>query len=366
MEVSRMQGPVQPSPGRRAGDSQNASGQNTGELKDWQRNTWFGPVPDNSNPFEEPETAPELLEVRSSSVSDHTGEFWTDQQQTGYQYAAREIREQSDTRHRERTNKQGRRRISLRTVMIVFLLFTAAFAAVYFGVFRIREIRVTGNNLVSSADIIQFSGIHRGDSILRLSEEETGRRLTSAAITAARERNNYTYYTLEFRYIEKELPGTVTIAVREREACCFLTWCGIMYVMDKNGMVLYETENPYMKDSVVLVEVKGLDIRSGAHLGQTMVLSSAAQELIFRDLFLEMKVLGCTDQILEADLSNPSSILLTTRDHFTVSLGNSESLHAKLRALFLVRDKLKEMGTTSGSINVSNPETPFYSPSSPQ
>ena len=28
--------------------------------------------------------------------------------------------------------------------------------------------------------------------------------------------------------------------------------------------------------------------------------------------------------------------------------------------------RLKEMGKTSGSINVSNPETPFYSPSSPQ
>ena len=361
-----MQGPAQPSPGRRAGDPQNASGQNTGELRDWQKNTWFGPVPDNSNPFEEPETAPELLEARSSSVSDHTGEFWTDQQQTGYQYSAREVKEQSDDLHRDRTGGRQKNRISLRTVVVVVLLFAAAFAAVYFGIFRIREIRVTGNSLVSTADIIQFSGIRRGDSILSLSEEETGRRLTAAAITADRERSNYTYYTLEFRYLEKELPGTVTIAVREREACCFLTWCGIMYVMDKNGMVLYETENPYMKDTVVLVEVKGLDIRSGAHLGQTMVLSSASQELIFRDLFLEMKVLGCTDQILEADLSNPSSLLLTTRDNFSVSLGNGESLHAKLRALFLVRDKLKEMGKTSGSINVSNPETPFYSPNSPQ
>ena len=361
-----MQGPVQPSPGRRAGDSRNASGQNTGELKDWQKNTWFGPVPDNVNPFDEPETAPELLEARSSSVSDHTGEFWTDQQQTGYRYPAGEGKESPDVRGRERTGGRERNRISLRTVAVVLLLFAAAFAGIYFGVFRIREIRVTGNSLVSSADIIQFSGIRRGDSILRLSEEETGKRLIASAITAARERNNYTYYTLEFRYLEKELPGTVTIAVREREACCFLTWCGIMYVMDKNGMVLFETEDPAMKDSVLLVEVKGLDIRSGAHLGQTMVLSSASQELIFRDLFLEMKVLGCTDQILEADLSNPSSILLTTRDHFTVSLGSSESLHAKLRALFLVRDKLKEMGKTGGSINVSNPETPFYSPSSPQ
>ena len=115
-----------------------------------------------------------------------------------------------------------------------------------------------------------------------------------------------------------------------------------------------------------LVEVKGLDIRAGAQAGQTIVLTSASQELLFKDLFMEMKVLGCTDQILEADLSNPSSILLTTRDNYTVALGSSDSLHAKLRSMLLVREKLREMGKTAGAINVSNPETPFFSPDSPQ
>ena len=96
-----------------------------------------------------------------------------------------------------------------------------------------------------------------------------------------------------------------------------------------------------------------------------MVLSSATQEVAFKDLFLEMKILGCTSQILEADLSNPDSILLTTRDRFTVSMGNSESLHAKLRSMLLVRQKLAEMGKDSGTINVTNPEAPSYSPAAP-
>lgn len=362
-----MQGSVPPPANRRAGDTSNVSGQNDGNLKDWQKNTWFGPAPANSNPFEEPENAPELLEARSSNVSNHTGSFWNTQEQTGYQYDTGELKRQSGENIRERRKQRPQeRRISLRAMGAVILLLLAAFLATYFGVFRIRNIRVIGNNMVSSADIIRFSGIRRGSSILSLSEEETGRRLNAGAVSSAAETGNYTYYTLQFRYLEKELPDTVTIAVREREACCFLTWCGIMYVMDKNGMVLYESENPEMRNQVALVEVKGMDIRSGAHLGQTMVLSSTAQELVFRDLFLEMKVLGCTDQIMEADLSNLSSILLTTRDHFTVSLGNGESLHAKLRSMMLVREKLKEMGKTSGSITVSNPETPFYSPDSPR
>ena len=362
-----MQGPVPPSSGRRAGDAGNVSGSNNGNLKDWQKNTWFGPAPANSNPFEEPETAPELLEARSSNVSNHTGSFWNTQEQTGYQYDTGEIRKQSAAiSKKQQKKKTGERQVSLRTFGIVLILLLAAFLVTYFGVFRIRSIRVVGNSSISSADIIRFSGIRRGGSILSLSEDETERRLNANAVSAAIETGNYTYYTLQFRYLEKELPDTVTIAVREREACCFLTWCGIMYVMDKSGMVLYESEDPEMRNRVALVEVKGLDIRSGAHLGQTMVLSSTAQELVFRDLFLEMKVLGCTDQILEVDLSNLSSILLTTRDHFTVSLGNSDSLHAKLRSMLLVHEKLIEMGKTSGSITVSNPETPSYSPDSPR
>ena len=360
-----MQGPLQPRPGRRAGDPSGSPGGENGSLKDWQKNTWFGPAPSNTNPFEEPEDAPELLEQRSSNVSDRSGSFWSDQEQTGYQYSTQSL---SKTRASKAADiGQRERRISLRAVGILVLLIVTAAAVLYFGIFRIREIRVIGNKDISAADVIRFSGIRKGDSILRLSESDTERRLTNAATSAAAEQGNFNYYRLQFRYLEKELPGTVTIAVREREACCWLTWCGILYVMDKNGTVLYETEDSGMRDRVKLVEVKGLDIRSGAQAGQTMVMSSATQELLFRDLFMEMKVLNCTEMIREADLSNPSSILLTTRDpSFTVALGDTSTIHAKLRSMLLVMDKLAEMGYTSGSINVSNPETPSYSPSSPQ
>ena len=360
-----MQGPEQ-RPGRRAGDSGNASGQPDGGLKDWQKNTWYGPAPYNTNPFEEPEDAPELLEARSSNVSDHSGEFWNDQQTTGYQFSAGDIKK-NPGRGRERRRGDGESVISLRIVFGLLLLVVTTVLVMFFGVFRIREIRVVGNSVISSSDVIRFSGIRKGASILTLSEEQTEKNLNASAAKAAADLGNYNYYRLQFRYLEKEMPGTVTIAVREREACCWCTWGGIMYVMDKNGMVLYETEDLDMRDQVELVEVKGLTIRSGAQAGQTIVLSSAAQEILFRDLFMEMKIIGCTNLIREADLSSTSSVLLTTRSpEYTVSLGTGDTLHAKLRSMLLVREKLMEMGKNAGSINVSNPETPFYSPSSPQ
>ena len=52
-----MQGPIQPRQGRRAGDPSGSPDGRDGNLKDWQKNTWFGPAPtnNNGNPFDEPE-----------------------------------------------------------------------------------------------------------------------------------------------------------------------------------------------------------------------------------------------------------------------------------------------------------------------
>ncbi len=132
-----------------------------------------------------------------------------------------------------------------------------------------------------------------------------------------------------------------------------------MYVMDKNRMVLYESENP-AEIPADLVEVKGLEIRSNTIVGQMINLGSETQGSVFTDLFVEMKVMGCTDQIAEADISNTESILLTTRDGYTVALGDRKNIHAKLKSMLLVRYQLIEMGKQGGTIRVTDPETPIY------
>ena len=358
-----MQGPGENPPRRRAGSTSAPSGSPEENLKDWQRNTtWIGPIPTDADPFDEPADSPELQDVRSENVRKHSGDFWNQKQNTGYQYSLTQGQKPKKNLAAEPRKKE--RRISLRAAGILAAMLIAAAGILYFAVFRVREIRVVGNRDISEQDVIRFSGIRKGTSILRLSEKETEERLNSAAVSAAAAEKNYNYYRLEFRYLEKELPDRITIAVREREACCWLTWCGIMYVMDKSGLVLYETEDPAVVPAN-LVEVKGLEIRAGAQAGQRMVMASTLQESVFQDLFMEMKVLDCTGQIEEVDLSNTSSILITTRDPFTVALGNRDSIHAKLRSMLLVVEKLREMGKSGGSINMSDPETPVYSPASP-
>lgn len=330
---------------RTAGDRTGAPGSDGG-VRDWQKHTWFGPAPLNSNPFDEPEDAPELRESRSENVTEHVGEFWRSPER-GYSPQQQPHR-YPDGKSRTTTEKKNTHSRMIRAAAIALVVITAVALVLRFAVFSVKEIRVSGNNLISAEEIIRISGIRRGDSILTLNEDRVKERIQSD-------------YRLQFRYVAREMPGTVVLSVREREPCCWLTYCGIMYVMDKNRMVLYESENPAEKPAD-LVEVKGLEVRSNTLAGQYINLGNETQQSIFTEMFLEMKVLGCTDKIAEADISNTNSILLLTRDGYTASLGDRQNIHAKLRSLLLVQEQLKQTQNYGGTINVSNPESPIYTP----
>ena len=332
----------------RAGDG----GNRDSGLRDWQRNTWYGPVPRNENPFDEPEDAPELREYRSENVNEHIGDFWK-QQTNGYAFGPAASRDSTGRTVKTGRNVTEREKLNTgnsvkKAVLITAACIIAIILVLRYAVFAVREIQITGNQHVSAEDVIRASGVRTGDSILTLNENTVEERINSD-------------YRLRFRYLEKDLPNRITISVRERESCCWVTYCGIFYELDKSRMVLNETEDR-AEVPEELTEVKGLRIQSGCYRGQTMTLSSAEQQLAFHELFLEMKVLNCSEIITEADLSTPSSMLLTTRDGFTVAIGDGSNIHAKLRSMLLVRDELKRMGRSGGSINVTNPESPLYSP----
>ncbi len=317
-------------------------------VRDWQRNTWYGPAPTDFNPFDEPEDAPELRASRSDNVNQKVGNFW-EGQNTGYQYTGAQQKTAGNAASQER---KPRREISFATVMKILGGLLSVVLVVYlvlrFAVFTVREIRVVGNGSIPSETVITQSGIHLGESMLSLDQTAVQRRIEDN-------------YSLQFRYLEKNFPSTVVLCVREREVCCWITYSGILYFMDKNRMVMYETEDLNTRPAE-LVEVKGLNIRAGCRQGQTVLLNTTAQEMVFNDLFLEMKVLGCTAKIAEADLSNLDSLILVTRAGYTVFLGDEGSIHAKLRAALLVQEELLKMNLEGGTINVTNPETPVYSP----
>ena len=343
MTLEGYNGNGQPDPRYQSGA---APGQSTEPrpLRDWQKDTWYGAAPSDGNPFDEQDNAPELLKERSENLNDHQGDFWQ-QQTTGYQFRAGNTTERDA---RAGSDKSRGKVHPIRIGLSVLAALALVFAAVYYGIYQLTDIQVVGNSAVSEDAIIAASGLKMGSPILGIDAGTVARRI---------ENNPH----LKFMYLEKRFPGTVIIRVKEREECCWMTWCGIYYTMDKHRRILSETEDQSVQ-LPELVKVDGLGIRSGCMIGQTLVLENAKQEEVFSNLFLEMKVLKCTELVEEADLSNLYSILLTTRDGFTVSMGDYENLHAKLRSMLLTREELLRMGYNSGVINVIVPEYPVFSP----
>ena len=345
-------------------------------LRDWQREeTWYGPAPSAENPFDEPEDAPELREMRSEDLNNRSGAFWENdsapQPTGGYRFGGKGAGQKTEpsmisgrtagrsaageTGMLQRANgpagepgrAAGGSRLKWRKGLLGLAAAAALAAGLYFGVFSVRSVTVLGNEQIPAGEIIRLSGIRTGTPILAVRQDEVEQRLKQNPV-------------LKFRYLQKEMPDKVILAVKEREACCWMTWNGIMYTMDKQRMVLYETEDLSIRPAN-LVRVNGLDIRSTARTGQILVLERE-QQVIFTNLFLEMKVLGCTDMIEDADLSNVSSLLLTTRDGFTVAMGDGSNIHAKLRAMLMTREELLRRDYHGGIINVMLPETPIFSP----
>lgn len=330
---------------RTAGDRSESSENGRG-IRDWQKNTWFGPAPLNNNPFDEPEDSPELVESRSQNVTEREGPFWQEPSK-GYTSQQTSGGRQEAGGRKKTEQGTGRGRV-LRWGVGAVLLIVAVVLILRFAVFSVKEILVTGNDRMSAEEIIRISGVRRGDNILSINEKNVEERIASD-------------YRLQFRYMVCDLPSTVVLSIREREPCCWLTYCGIMYVMDKNRMVLRESEDPADQPED-LVEIKGLEVRSNTLVGQYINLGSETQQSIFTELFLEMKVLGCVDRIKEADIRDTNSILLVTKTGYTAGLGSRENLHAKLRSLLLIEDELQQMGRFGGTINLSNPEAPIYTP----
>jgi len=375
-----MQGPPEGFRPKKAGDRNMAGTGEQPEIRDWQRNTWYGPSPADPTPFDEPDDAPELRESRSENVNEHKGAFWAQDVEKGYTFVKQKpLRSKGGSQSAARKRQRPERKpIKIKhlgmkiTAIAAAVLILTGFGLRYL-VFNISQIDVvTGRNLSDEAkrEIIRISGIRMGDNILTLNSDEVEKRIVSD-------------WRLQFRYVEKELPHRVILNVKEREASCWLTWCGIMYVLDKNLMVLGETEQynspaaqggtdeklvtvygknlQQIRDE--LVQVTGISsIQAGNRTGQTMVFASAEQEAVFKNLFLEMKVLGCTELIQEADLRDLNSLLLVTRTGYTVGLGNAQDIHAKLRSMLLVQNELIRQGMVGGTIHVNNPETPSWSP----
>lgn len=320
-----------------------------------------GDPPHEESPFEEPEQAPELREKRSENLYSRDEPFWNrviDENDDG-----REMRRDENywnhpdvldeecllTVHSETGLQKLRKFLGSgavkRFVAIVAVLLAVA-VILYSALFQVRTISVTGNTNIAAEEIIRLSGLKVGQSSMTIDDEKVMRKIES---------NRYLRCTL----VDVQWDA-VTIHVRERTPAVYINHNGMVIVLDNKGFVLEESLSTAVA-SDALVKVVGLDVRR-CSLGQQIALNSAAQLEAYTQVLVELKAMKGIALLSELDMTSMDSIYLATRDGFYVRLGSADKLHEKLRAFMITREKVLEMGYAEGTIDVTDPGRPTYSP----
>ena len=311
--------------------------------------------PGNTGPYEDTGYAPELRAERSENLYRRDERFWQHMPGTEETLHGRPRHEgyfkhqehfQATRSHVPPKGRRGSHVIAL-IVCVALLLMTVTilFAS---PLFAVQEIRVVGNSSVSTEEIIERSGLRTGMNRFSLNADEVMERV---------EGNHYLICEL----VHMPEWNTVEIRVREREVIAVIDYNGLMYYADNRGMILEEFANRTaipMSDKILVV---GLNVRR-CDVGRIITLTSAEQLNVYNEILVELKVMSALDRIEELDMSSMESIFLATRDGYSVRLGNSSDIHRKLRAMLLTLDALAGGEDGVGTIDVSAPVNPTFTP----
>lgn len=311
------------------------------------------------SPFEEPEQAPELRAKRSENLYSKEEPFWNrvvDEDTPG----SAEARDANYWNHPDvmdtdrmlhfdnETKMQKMKRFlgsgTVKKCLLVTAVIVVIAVILYSALFQVRSISVAGNTSISAQEIIRLSGLRIGQSSMTIDDEAVMRRV---------EGNRYLRCTL----VDVQW-DSVTIHVKERTPATYFNHNGMLLTMDNRGFVLEESLSHTLPQSG-LVKVIGLDVRR-CTLGQQISLHSSAQLETYTQILVELKAMKGLDLICELDMSSMDSIYLATHDDFYVRLGSEDSIHEKLRAFLITREKLLELGAGPGTIDVTDPARPTF------
>ena len=256
-------------------------------------------------------------------------------------------------------NKKGKRKISKRQrkklaiVTIILMIISIVGVVLLTPGFNIKEIKVTGNSVLKTEEIIAKSGIKKGVNIFDFNKNEAKENILSIG------------YIAEVK-VKRKLPSTVEISVVEE--------VGVAYIKAENGYVIITADGRCIDDGVKkgdknneegTVEIPKLPLVTGLEnvkykVGETITSENSVQlEILFKCLH-EFSKSGHVFDMLEIDMSNINKIrFLYMSRELEVILGDSEKIDHKMNVFENAITNIDEVN--KGGImhleNVSNPNS---------
>lgn len=138
-------------------------------------------------------------------------------------------------------------------VFITCSIFTAIICFMFSAIFNISEIKVTGNNKLSSEQIISFSCLQIGENIFKINK--------SKIINNIKE-NPY----VEDVQIKRDIPSILEIDIKERQATYMLEYVNSYAYINNQGYMLEISENKIDRPIITGIITKTDNIKPGNRL----------------------------------------------------------------------------------------------------
>ena len=101
---------------------------------------------------------------------------------------------------------------------------------------------------------------------------------------------------------------------------------------------------------------------SNISVGQQLAVRSQGQLEAYRVIMEELELQMYQSQVSEINLADPDNIYLVTAEGVTVRLGDANYMQAKIGAVRTDMAYLRQLGKTSGILDVTTPEDAKYMP----
>lgn len=183
-------------------------------------------------------------------------------------------------------------------------------------IFGVSEIAVEGNNKLLSEDIVNLSGIKKGQNIFRINTKKTAAKIEELPYVNDAE-------------IVRKFPAKVKIVLNEATEDIIIDTPMEFIVATIDSKVLYKTDNV---TEVPVPIVKGIKV-SDATPGS--IVSCEDEEAASRNLAYVKSFFGSQywSEIDEFDVSDPSNFMMIMRSGMRVTFGSVETLEGLQRKI---------------------------------
>lgn len=213
-------------------------------------------------------------------------------------------------------------------------------------VFKLTSIEILGVDASQREAVLSTSGLKQNMSFLSVNE---------AQIKSNVENDRY----LKFVSLEKHFPSGVTLTVSRRAPRANLMVMGVLYIISEDGMVLERSTQMTLDNGCITIT--GMQVHE-LRVGSVFSPQRQAQFESYTAVLNELVAQSYTSEISELNLSDLNSLYLITTDGYTVNLGTSADIRAKIGTVRAVVKELRQMGKTGGMIEASVPGSAIYSP----